>query len=145
MYIKDVERKSIKLTNVLRYRKDSKDSDEMIREVNDYLLFNQIARSDAYVIIEHGRSRINKELLDIEILVPINGSANDGTDERFEFLPTVTFDDVVSVYFRGSLRLYKVCMGRLSAYLKANNLKPCSTIRMRYYRDKDNINENHDN
>jgi len=143
MYISDVERKSLRLKDALHFRGEVSDADAAVNEIEDFLLANRISKSDAYVRVSHGRSRTN-EKWDTELFFPVNATQADIVDERYDFIPSVTFDDVISVYFRGSLRLYKTCLNKLSAYMKEHNLKPQSSVFMRYFRDKNNINEMHD-
>lgn len=144
MIIKDPERKSsITLRNVLRFRGETEDTDAILNEIENYLLMNKISKSDGYVRVSHGRSRKDRAKWDVEFLFPINGTKAD-IDERFDFIPSVTFDDVVSVYFRGSFRLYQTALSKLSTYLRKNNLNPKSSVCLKYYKDQNSADGLHD-
>ena len=54
MYISDVQRKSLRLKDVLHFRGEVHDADVAVNEIEDFLLANRISKADAYVRVSHG-------------------------------------------------------------------------------------------
>lgn len=143
--IKEPERKNIEIKNALHFKGVVTSYKDVIHDIKEFLLFNQIYITAPYVYIEN--EKIDNRV-EVELFFPISGTAQDiskaqdiAGDERFSFVESHVFENVVACYYKGSLRMRRYAMRKLGEYLaEHNNLRPTSKVSQRLYHMEDGSN-----